>query len=154
MSDVTFDTFTLERTLAAPPEKVFEAFSTAELKQQWFHGPTEWEHLGYGLDFREGGHEFDEGGPSGEWSSRFDAIYHEIVPGQRIVYSYEMAINGKRISVSLATLQFLPDDAKSVGGCRLVLTEQGAYFDGGDNPSGRREGTEELLDQLVAAVDD
>jgi hypothetical protein len=55
-----------------------------------------------------------------------------------------MTMDGQRISVSVATLEFLPDDA----GTRFILTEQGAYLDGLDTNAQREEGTVELLDQL------
>ena len=41
----------------------------------------------------------------------FVARYHGIVPDQRIVTTYEMYLDEKRISVSLATLEFKPDGA-------------------------------------------
>ena len=39
---------------------------------------------------------------------RFDSLYYDIVPDERIVYSYEMHLDDKRISVSLATIEFAP----------------------------------------------
>ena len=78
----------------------------------------------------------------------FVARYHGIVPDQRIVTTYEMYLDEKRISVSLATLEFKPDGA----GTRLILTEQGVFLDGVDNPAERERGTRELLDNLDAAL--
>ncbi len=37
-------------------------------------------------------------------------------------------------------------------GCRLVLTEQGAFLDGLDDPAGREHGTGKLLDRLEAVL--
>ncbi|TIR46389.1 MAG: polyketide cyclase, partial [Mesorhizobium sp.] len=37
-------------------------------------------------------------------------------------------------------------------GTRLILTEQGAFFDGIDSPATRQHGTGELLDALGAAL--
>jgi hypothetical protein len=56
-----------------------------------------------------------------------------------------MTMNGQRISVSVATIQLRPGAG---GGTDLVLTEQGVYLDGLDQPKFRAEGTEELLTQL------
>ena len=70
------------------------------------------------------------------------------MPGQRIVYSYEMYRDGARISVSLATIEF----GKSGDGTAMTWTEQGAYldgFDGADAPVLRREGTAGMLDGLA-----
>jgi uncharacterized protein YndB with AHSA1/START domain len=77
------------------------------------------------------------------------ARYHDIVANERIVYAYEMMVEDQRISVSVATFE-LTADGKST---RLVLTEQGAYFDGGDGPKLREQGTRELLEALGRAVE-
>jgi uncharacterized protein YndB with AHSA1/START domain len=37
-------------------------------------------------------------------------------------------------------------------GTRLVITEQGAFLNGNDDPAGREMGTRILLDQLGAAL--
>ena len=71
-------------------------------------------------------------------------MYQDIVENERIVYSYEMTMNGRRISVSVATLEFIAVD----GGARLIVTEQGAYLDGLDTSDIREQGTKELLDAL------
>ena len=70
------------------------------------------------------------------------------MPDQRIVYSYEMYADGARISVSVATIEFV----KSGDGTALTWTEQGAYLDGIDGPQApalRKEGTTEMLDGLT-----
>jgi uncharacterized protein YndB with AHSA1/START domain len=74
----------------------------------------------------------------------FDAVYHDIVWDQRIVWSYEMHLNGARISVSVGSVELDPVP----GGTRLVMTEQGAFLDGLDSNEQRRAGTEELLNNL------
>jgi uncharacterized protein YndB with AHSA1/START domain len=79
---------------------------------------------------------------------RYDAMYYDIVPDQRIVYSYEMYANDARISVSVATIEF----AKSGDGTTLTWTEQGAYLDGiggAQLPALRKGGTAEMLDGLT-----
>jgi uncharacterized protein YndB with AHSA1/START domain len=80
---------------------------------------------------------------------RYDALYYDIVPGQRIVYSYEMYKDSARISVSLATIEF----GKSGDGTTMTWTEQGTYLDGidgADAPVLRKEGTAGMLDGLAA----
>jgi hypothetical protein len=65
-------------------------------------------------------------------------------------------VNGQKISTSLATFRIERAGNKT----KLVLTEQGTYFDNPDvanwAPKGqhesRRQGTEYLMDQIVAAV--
>jgi uncharacterized protein YndB with AHSA1/START domain len=74
----------------------------------------------------------------------FDAIYQDIVLDERIVFTYEMHLDGARISLSLATVELAPEAA----GTRLVYTEQGAFLDGHDDPAQREHGMGGLLDGL------
>lgn len=141
-------TFVIVRRFDASPAQVFAAFADPQAKARWFVGPDRWRSSDHRLDFRAGGHEHLSSGLPGGPTHTFDAIYHDIVPDRRIVYSYEMHLDGKRISVSLATLELLPADS----GTRLRLTEQDAFLDGGDFVSQRERGTRELLDNLEAAL--
>ena len=43
MSTVSHDTFTLERTYPATPERVFAAWASSEAKGQWFGDDDEFE---------------------------------------------------------------------------------------------------------------
>ncbi len=43
--------------------------------------------------------------------TQFDATYFDVVPDTRLIYTYEMQQDGMKISASLATLQFLPQEA-------------------------------------------
>jgi len=143
--------FSVERTLPVPPARVFAAFADPELKAKWFHGPDGWEPRTSTLDFREGGHETAAGEVPGEWSSRFEATYHVIEPDAQIVYSYEMFHNDARLSVSVASVEL--DAIDGGAATRLVFTEQGAYFEGGEAANAEREaGTIGLLKQLEASL--
>jgi len=96
------------------------------------------------MDFRVGGHErFGGLTPEGTRYS-YDALYYDIVPDQRIVYSYEMYSGDDRMSVSLTTVEIVPDQ----DGTKLTYTEQGAFLDGIDKPEDREEGTASILDNL------
>jgi uncharacterized protein YndB with AHSA1/START domain len=138
-------TFTIERTYAAPPERVFALWASREAKARWFGMPDEG---AYSLDFTVGGKEHNRGGPPGGPVYSYDAEYHEILADQRIVYGYTMDADGRRISVSVTTVEFVPEDA----GTRLTYTEQGVFLDGLDTPQFREKGTGELLDGLAAAL--
>jgi len=148
---VIHNTFSIERTYPAAPSRVFAAFASAEAKDAWGDTgglePAEAEAGIEEFDFRPGGRErFGH-----KWQGttyRYDALYYDIVPDQRIVYSYEMYADAVRISVSVATIEF----AKSANGTALTWTEQGAYLDGIDGlqaPALREEGTTEMLDGLT-----
>jgi uncharacterized protein YndB with AHSA1/START domain len=47
--------------------------------------------------------------------------------------------------VSLATVEFLPTGE----GTKLILTHQGAYFEGSDGPKMREEGWNTLMERLA-----
>ena len=143
---ITHATFVIERTYPVKPARVFAAWADPAIKASWFKGPdeNEAEAAATEFDFRVGGREFSSGKvPSGQTYS-YDARYQDIVPNQRIVYTYDMHLDDARISVSLATIELTP-----VGtGTRMIVTEQGAYLDGLDTPAQREEGTQWLMDQL------
>ena len=142
--------FTVERTYDVPPARVFAAFSTKAQKDRWFSGSSEWELLEHHFDFSPGGIERLRGRWPNGTVSFFDCRYQDIVPGERIVYVYNMVIDERLISVSLATIEF-----KSAGtGTRLVLTEQGAYLDGYDDAGSREHGTNYLIDKMGATLAD
>ncbi|HEY5265876.1 MAG TPA: SRPBCC family protein [Acidimicrobiales bacterium] len=150
---VTCNTFTIERTLAASPERVFEAFANAKQKAQWL-APLDGEAPGdvfvhAEFDFKVGGHEqftfVEEDGRK----MRYNATFYDIVPTQRIVYSYEMYSNESRISISVASIQFL----KTADATTLVWTEQGAFLDGLDTSELREGGTSWLLDNVAEYLD-
>jgi uncharacterized protein YndB with AHSA1/START domain len=136
-------TFVIDRTYSASPERVFAAWSDQAAKARWF-GPAEKHPESYSLDFREGGREhLSVPAPDGAVYS-FDAVYADIVPARRIVHTYDMHRDDARISVSVATIEFV-----AVGDTtRLTLTEQGVFLDGLDAPAEREHGTSALLDAL------
>jgi uncharacterized protein YndB with AHSA1/START domain len=146
---VIHGTFSIERAYPVPPAEVFAAFASAEARTAWgaadIEIPADSEPSEF--DFRAGGRDrfTVEGGGS---VYRYDALYYDIVLGQRIVYSYEMYRDGTRISVSLATIEF----GKSGDGTAMTWTEQAAYLDGIDGADAsvlRKEGTAGMLDGLA-----
>lgn len=140
-------TFTIDRVYDASPARVFRAFSDPAAKKLWFGGPEDWNSRGE-MDFRVGGKEWDEGDIPDGPTTRFDAVYYDIVENERIVYCYEMYLDGKRISVSVSTIELSP----AGDGTRFVLTEHGVYLDGADFPAQREHGTRELMDALGASL--
>jgi uncharacterized protein YndB with AHSA1/START domain len=145
---VVHNTFVIERTYAATPERVFAAFSEKAAKAKWFGGPSEWLTAKSELDFRVGGRELVSGGPRGELPHTFDALYLDIVQNERIIYCYDMYVGERKLSVSLTTIEL---QAKA-GGTALTFTEQGAFLGGLEDGSERESGTRALLEQLAAAL--
>ncbi|MGG6310553.1 SRPBCC family protein [Paenibacillus macerans] len=130
-------TFVVERDYAATPAKVYHAWADQAAKAKWFSKPEIFE-------FRVGGREYSSGGPPEGPVFIYDACYQEIVPEQRIVYTYTLDAGDARLSVSITTVELIPAE----DGTKLVFTEQGTFFDGHDTPEIREHGTNEMLDAL------
>ncbi|MFD2057105.1 SRPBCC family protein [Mesorhizobium calcicola] len=143
---VVHSTFVIERSYPASPAKVYFALSNPAAKRRWFADPDNPMTHRHEMDFRIGGKEVNAGGPKDGPIHVFNAVYQDIVPDQRIVYSYEMLFGETRISVSLTTIELVAEGK----GTRLVMTEQGAFLDGHDTAATREHGTGELLDVLGA----
>ena len=143
--------FHLERSYDAPVARVWRALTDEAAKQKWFAGePGRWELLERHMDVRVGGTERLKGRWEGGVVSTFDAVYQDVIPNERLVYSYQMFLGDKKISVSLATMQLKAKDGKTT----LMVTEQGAFLDGYDDAGSREHGTGHLLDALGASLKD
>lgn len=142
--------FHLERVYDAPIEHVFGAFADIAAKSRWFSGDADKsETLERKMDFRVGGSETLDVRWQGGVVSRFAAVYHDIIAPERIVYSYTMHLDERKISVSLATIEMKTAGA---GRTALKITEQGTFLDGYDDAGSRQEGTGQLLDRLGTSL--
>ena len=142
-------TFVIERTFDAAPAVVFSAWADPAAKARWFAGTKgKWTQTERTLDFRVGGTERLVGAWTDGPVSVFNARYEDIVPDERIIYTYDMHMGERRISISLATVQFQP----AGGGTRMTFTEQDVFLDGYDDAGSREHGTNWLLDKLGDAL--
>ena len=140
--------FTIERVYPAAPSVVFHALTDIGAKARWFTGDDTFQMLERTMDVRPGGRERLKGRWGSGLVTTFDAVYFDVIANQRLVYAYEMHLDARKISVSLATLQLHP-----VGtGTRLTVTEQGTFLDGYDDAGSREKGTGFLLDRLGATL--
>jgi uncharacterized protein YndB with AHSA1/START domain len=141
-------TFVLERSYPAPGATVWHALSDNAARDEWFSGGDQFAAREKSHEFRVGGHGTEEGQWHGGPESKFLSTYTDIVDCQRIVFTYDMWIDGQHLSTSLTTITVEPDGS----GTRLTYTEQGVHFDGLDTAETREEGTKGLLDQLGSYV--
>jgi uncharacterized protein YndB with AHSA1/START domain len=144
---IAHGSFTVERTYRHPPAIVFGAWSNPANKRQWFGSPEE-DNPGHIFEFKVGGREFNEG-KMGNDLYTFDVTYQDIIESNRIIYTYSMKLNGERISVSVATIEFKPESE----GTKMTVREDGAFLDGLDTAKIREEGTNYLIDLLGAWLD-
>lgn len=151
MTTTTHASFVIERRYDSAPQRVYAAWSDPAAKRQWFVEGEGWAIQSYELDFREGGTEkskfrhlkgediFGEKTVFGN-----ETVFNEIVPDERIIFTYSMDRNGVRFSVSLASVEL-----KAAGaGTRMIFTEYATFFEGGDGAQMREAGWRELLDKL------
>jgi uncharacterized protein YndB with AHSA1/START domain len=149
---VIHNTFVLERAYPATPERVYAAFANPAKKRGWFVEGEGHEVEHFEMDFRPGGGErvrfrFSKGPLQSAILSN-DAKYEDIVPNRRVVMSSTMSIDDRRISASLVTFELAPHEK----GTLLILTNQGAYFEGADGPEMRQAGWRKLLESLSAEL--
>ena len=119
---VFHSTFSIERIYPQSPSRVFFAHANEALKRRWLAEGEGWEVFEFKVDFRLGGAETSRFSFRGGPEITYDASFQHIVPDQRIVFVYRMALAGKPLSVSLATVDIEPAGK----GTRLTYTEQGA----------------------------
>ena len=142
--------FTITRIYDATPARVFQAFADDKSKRKWFAGPPGWQFIKREFDFRVGGREHLAGRHANGIVSEFDCTYHDIVAGERIIYSYVMHLDGNKISVSQAAIEIRPEGK----GAKLILTEYGDFLDGYDDAGSREHGTNFLMDALGKSLAD
>jgi uncharacterized protein YndB with AHSA1/START domain len=133
----------MTREFDAPRDLVFEAHTSCEHMSRWW-GPRKYEFASCEIDFRPGGKwRIVHRGPEGE-EYGFHGEYREIVPPERIVWTFEF--EGFPGSVSVETLTLEEHDGKT------TLTATSVYNTveerDGMLQSGMEEGAKETMERL------
>ncbi len=97
------------------------------------------------MDFRPGGHEVSNVRDTAGVLHAYQARILDVIADRRLIFSYDLYLDTRRISISLNTVGFKPAGT----GTRLIFTEQVIFLDGYVDAGSRRHGTEIGLDKLV-----
>ena len=149
--------FTIPLDLAAAPEEVWRLFAELPLRTTWVRMPGRSSTATREFDFRVGGGErltntFVSGDVSEQLENR--STFHDIVPHERIIWSYEAWVAGILRWVALVTVDLSPSGE---GGTHLEWTEQYSFVHlttpgGVDDVKHLIGGTRLRLNGLVAAI--
>ncbi|TMG01952.1 MAG: polyketide cyclase [Chloroflexi bacterium] len=139
----------MTREFDAPRELVFEAHSKCEHLEKWW-GPRKYSLEVCEMDFRPGGkYRFLHRGPDGLEEHGFRGEYREIVPPEKIAWTFEWEGMPGHISLDTLTLEDL-------GGGRTKLVSHSRFDSKEDRDgmlqSGMEEGAGETYDRLAEFV--
>jgi len=140
----------LERTFAATPEEVFDAWTSPEVLARWWAAQPTWTSPGCEVDLRVGGRYVlrmcDEGGR--EYA--VGGEYREVDRPRRLVYTWcWQGTDGPDPGVvSLVTVEFLPE----TGGTTVVLEHSGLLSE--QSRTGHESGWIGVLENLARRIFD
>jgi uncharacterized protein YndB with AHSA1/START domain len=139
----------MTREFDAPRELVFEAHSKCEHLEKWW-GPRKYSLEVCEMDFWPGGkYRFLHRGPDGLEEHGFRGEYREIVPPEKIAWTFEWEGMPGHISLDTLTLEDL-------GGGRTKLVSHSRFDSKEDRDgmlqSGMEEGAGETYDRLAEFV--
>jgi uncharacterized protein YndB with AHSA1/START domain len=134
-------TLKLERLIAAPPQRVFAAWTQPELLNQW-SSPAGISIEGGDLDLRVGGHwRVTMRAEDGSTREAF-GTYREIVPAKRLVYTHAWHVGDGTTPETVLTVEFRAEGTST----RLLLTQTG--FESAASRDGHQIGWSISIDNL------
>jgi uncharacterized protein YndB with AHSA1/START domain len=139
--------FDLDRTYPAPPERVWAAFTRAELLERWVCPDPEWRVASCEVDPRAGGGYRIRFGPRPTGDAFAEtATFAAFEPVERLVL--DVVTEGEGMAeTSRATVLLRPVD----GGTRLDLTVEG--LSGAEAAEGMRTGWEWCLEGIAGLLE-
>ena len=141
---------TIVRTLDAPPELVFETWTTAEHAQHWWYprqGGKDFACIAFAMDFRVGGaYRYCIRSPEGQetWAH---GVYREIVPNRRLEFTFQWEREPEPSDETLITVTFEP---QGKAGTTLTFTQ--SPFASAEMRDGHADGWGAVLDRLAEDV--
>jgi uncharacterized protein YndB with AHSA1/START domain len=152
---VVHATCVVERSFSKSASVVFAALSEPDKVRRWMSGGSHSELFEFRCEFLEGGKQIlkYKMGPESPIPGAVitnEAQFQHIVPGERIVIASTMKRGDRIFSASQVTFEVMPKE----NGTDLVITHQGAFFEGSDGPARREHGWNVLADNLVSVVAD
>jgi uncharacterized protein YndB with AHSA1/START domain len=152
---VVHATCLVERSFAKPAGVVFAALSEPDKIARWMGTSDHSEMIEFDCEFREGGRQvlkyrMGQETPIPDAVITNEGRFLQIVPGERIVTASTMKMGDHIFSASLVTFELLPAEK----GTDLILTHQGAFFEGSDRPAMREQGWKKLIERLAAVVEE
>ena len=134
-------TFVIERKFDFDPAFLYRAWTQPDAKARWFNGPHDkWKEQVREMDVRPGGRERLLGRFADGSESRFEALYFDVVPDRRLVFSWAWHSTPER--ESLVTVQLKPD------GAGTLLTFHHEQFVDQTARDNHERGWTELFDKL------
>ena len=140
-----FETLTLTRRMACPPERLFALMTDREARRAW-GAPNDTDVVVIdSFDLRPGGQETAHCGPKEAPDYNTITDFHVIAAPATLVSTETLVIGGETLSVSLCTAEVTAEDAGSL----LTVTLQIASLGGPDMVEGYREGWTGALENLA-----
>ncbi len=150
---VVHATCVIERSFSKPVDVVYAALSDPDKVRQWMTGGRHSELFEFRCDFVEGGEQIlkYKMGPETPIAGAIitnKGRFQHILPRERIVTASIMKMGEHIFSASQVTYELVSAQNRT----DLVITHQGAFFEGSDGPERREHGWNVLADNLVSVV--